>query len=222
MEEKIAFIHTSASLVPLFTELARESIPGIATFHISNDSLIKDVIAAGHLTPGVAWRVATLVQQAESAGASRILVTCSSIGAAVEASRAFVSIPVYRVDQAMVDKAIASGKRIGVIATLPTTLQPTSSLVERSSAAAGQPVEVLSHLCEGAFEALMGGDSSTHDKKVKEGLKSLMPRCDVILLAQASMARVVETLAAGESLVPILSSPGLAMQSLAGQLKANK
>ncbi|MEX0332596.1 MAG: aspartate/glutamate racemase family protein [Puniceicoccaceae bacterium] len=222
MEEKIAFIHTSATLVPLFTDLASNSLPGVATFHIANDSLIKDVIASGCLTPDVAWRVAELVRQAEGSGATRILVTCSSIGAAVEASRLFVSVPVYRVDQAMAEKAVASGSRIGVIATLPTTLEPTRNLVERVAKTALKEIDVQSHLCEGAFEALMSGDPEAHDASVREGLFALMADCDVILLAQASMARVVDTIPAEECRVPILSSPALAMQWLAGQLDSDK
>jgi hypothetical protein len=38
---------------------------------------------------------------------------------------------------------------------------------------------------------------------------------DVIVLAQASMARVVDGLPAADKVVPILSSPGLAVDFLA-------
>jgi hypothetical protein len=42
---------------------------------------------------------------------------------------------------------------------------------------------------------------------VAQGLRKLMTQVDVIVLAQASMARVVNTLSDNEKTVPILSSP---------------
>ena len=46
------------------------------------------------------------------------MVTCSSIGPAVEAGAKLMGVPVLRVDQPMADIAVQTGKRIGVIATL--------------------------------------------------------------------------------------------------------
>jgi hypothetical protein len=101
-----------------------------------------------------------------------------------------------------------------VIATLSTTLEPTSDLVKRRAIAAGKEIELVAVLCEGAFDALMSGDAATHDKKVGEALKQLSTKVDVILLAQASMARVVDTLSDTEMKVPILASPPIAMEYL--------
>jgi Asp/Glu/hydantoin racemase len=112
-----------------------------------------------------------------------------------------------RVDEAMADEAVRIGRRIGVIATVPTTLEPTAALVQSRAALAGAAVEVTSYLCEGAFAALTGGDPATHDAKVLSGLRALMDRVDVIVLAQATMARIVDALPADERRVPILSSP---------------
>ena len=74
-------------------------------------------------------------------------------------------------------------------------------------------------LCEGAFDALMSGDAATHDKKVGDTLKQLVTEVDVIVLAQASMARVVDILTDAEKKVPILASPPIAMEYLKEVLK---
>jgi hypothetical protein len=102
-----------------------------------------------------------------------------------------------------------------VVATLPTTLNPTTDLVKRRAAVAGKEVQVISKLCEGAFDALMSGDAATHDAMVAAALKELSSQVDVIVLAQASMARVVDTLDAADRKVPILSSPSIAIEHLA-------
>lgn len=213
MINKLGLIHTSATLVPVFADLCAELLPGVATFNIADDSLIKDVITAGRLTPGVARRVASQVIAAHEAGADQILVTCSSIGAAVERAAGLVETPVLRVDQPMADQAVRQGQKIGVAATLPTTLEPTADLIARRAQQAGESIELCSQLCEGAFEALMAGDSATHDSLVAAALEKLAAENDVVVLAQASMARVVAQVSGTDT--PILSSPRLAIEFLA-------
>ena len=222
MESKtLGLIHTSATLVPVFKELCDEFLPGVNVFNIVDDSLIKDVIAKGLLTQETASRVIGHVASAESAGADYILVTCSSIGRAVEEAAGLMTVPVIRVDQAMADLAVKTGKRIGVVATLPTTLEPTSDLVTRGAEFAGKEIELTSKLCEGAFEALMGGNPALHDEMVAAALRELSTKVDVILLAQASMARVVGTLTDEEKIVPIIASPPQAIKHLASEFNRN-
>lgn len=213
-QKTLGLVHTSATLVPVFAELCSKYLPHIRTFNIVDDSLIKNTIAAGKLTADTSRRVVNYAGSAQDAGADFILFTCSSIGPAVETAATLTKVPVLRVDQPMADKAVAAGRKIGVIATLPTTLDPTSDLVRRRAIAAGKEIELVSKLCEGAFEALMSGDAATHDKKVGEALKQLSREADVIVLAQASMARVVDTLSDTDKKVPILASPPVAMEYL--------
>jgi Asp/Glu/hydantoin racemase len=217
--KKLGLIHTSATLMPVFAQLCKDKLPGVETFNIVDDSLVKGIREAGSITPQISKRVADYLKSAESAGAEQILVTCSSVGPAVEAGAKCVGVPVLRVDQPMADRAVATGTKIGVIATLQTTLEPTADLITRRAAAAGKKIGLISKLCEGAFEALMRGDTATHDTKVASALRELSKQVDVIVLAQASMARVVETLPPEDKRVPILASPGIAVDYLATTLR---
>lgn len=214
-QKTLGLIHTSATLVPVFQQLCSEYLPNLKLFNIVDDSLIKNTIACGKLTPATSRRVVNYAGSAEEAGADFILFTCSSIGPAVEAAAALTGVPVLRVDQPMADIAVQKGRHIGVIATLSTTLDPTTDLVRRRAIAAGKAIELVPVLCEGAFEALMSGDAATHDAIVAKALKSLVTRVDVIVLAQASMARVVDTLEEADKKISILASPVTAMQYLA-------
>jgi len=211
----LALIHTSATLVPVFQQLCRAQLPNVDTFNIVDDSLVRAIGAKGALTADIARRVEAYITSAEAGGADYILVTCSSIGPAVEASAPFCAVPVLRVDQPMADAAVAAGRRIGVIATLPTTLNPTSDLVRRRAIVAGRTIELTARLVTGAFEALMAGDAATHDTLVAAALRELSGEVDVILLAQASMARVVDTLPEADRRVPIFASPPTAIAHLA-------
>jgi len=211
----LGLIHTSATLVPMFQQLCKEKLPGIDTFNIVDDSLIKETIARGSLGASTAGRVSDYVRSAAAAGADQILVTCSSIGAAVEGAAAMTDVPVLRVDRPMADQAVQIGRRIGVIATVATTMEPTADLVRRRAAAAGKEIELTAKLCEGAFAALMSGDTETHDTKVRAALEELMKQVDVIVLAQASMTRVVGTIPEANRTIPILASPPIAIDYLA-------
>ena len=114
----------------------------------------------------------------------------------------------------MAEQAVERGSKIGILATLWSTLRPTAVLIERTAVEAGREVEVRDRLCDGAFEALRSGDTDRHDALVRDGLRELIGWADVIVLAQASMARVVETLGDEERRTPILSSPRLGMERM--------
>jgi Asp/Glu/hydantoin racemase len=212
---RLFLLHTSATLVPVFEQLCKDQQLPATVFNMVDDSLIKDVIAHNCLRPQTARRVTQLVAAAEDAGADCIMVTCSSIGAAVETAATLASVPVLRVDRPMAEQAVATGPRVGVIATLPTTLEPTADLVRRCAAAAGRQIELTARLCDGAFEALMGGNPARHDELVLAALQELQSQVDVIALAQASMARVVNQIPEAHRRVPILASPPLAIAHLA-------
>jgi hypothetical protein len=215
-------IHTVGSLLPTFRALCNELMPDVDVFNIVDESLLQDTIRADRLTALTRRRLAGYVVSAAAAGADGILVTCSSVGPAVELAGQLVDVPVLRVDQPMADEAVRLATsqgasrtgRVGVAATLPTTLQPTSELVQARAAAAGVTVQIVPQLCEGAFAAVTSGDGARHDAIVTEGLRALLGQVDVVVLAQASMARVAESLPAAERRVPVLASPRSGVDSL--------
>lgn len=209
----LGLIHNSPMLAGVFNEIAARIMPAdVKLLHFVDESTIKNTIAAGHLEKTTMRQVIRLVGSAFDAGCDVAMVTCSSIGKAVEMAADLYDQPVLRVDRAMAEKAVATGKRIGVVATLSTTLQPTADLVRRVAAEQGKEIELVEHLCEGAFEAVMAGDGATHDRIVGEGLTVGLKGVDAIVLAQASMARVVASLPEDAVSAPVFASPELGME----------
>jgi Asp/Glu/hydantoin racemase len=221
MVKRLALLHTVSTLVPVFKSLCTELIPDVDLYNIVDESLLQNTIRANQLTKATIRRLCSYVISAQEAGADMVMVTCSSVGPAAEASRALVDIPVYRVDEPMADYAVSVGKRIGVAATLSTTLEPTATLILARAAANQKEVRLVSKLCEGAFQAVTSGDAAKHDDIVRNGLRELIDQVDVIVLAQASMARVVDTLPDSEKRIPILSSPRMAIEYLAKVILTN-
>jgi Asp/Glu/hydantoin racemase len=176
-----------------------------------DESLIQDTVRAGSLQKQTIRRLVDQIASAQTAGADAVLVTCSSIGPGVALARQLFDMPVLRIDDAMAETAVRRARKIGVLATLRTTLDPTTALLREKAAESGRAVELVECLCEDAFPAVLAGDTEKHDRILREALVNELDGVDVIVLAQASMARVVSTLAPGTLRPPVLSSPELAI-----------
>ena len=120
----------------------------------------------------------------------------------------------------MADRAVQTGMRIGVIATLPSTLEPTAALIKSRAAAAGKEIQLITQVVEGAFDAVISGNGAKHDELVGAALRAMAKSADVIILAQASMARAVDALRPEDKPAPILSSPRSAVEHLASLVNA--
>lgn len=215
---KVVLIHTVEGNVKVFGDLVREIAPDLPAEHVVDESLLGDTIAAGALTDEVRQRFRERAEAARRDGADVIMLTCSSVGPSADGLGDELGVTVLRVDEAMAERAVELGPAVGVAATLPTTLGPTAELIQRAADTLGRPVQVTTRLAEGAFDALRTGDGARHDDLVMAALQELAAEVDVIVLAQASMARAVggaASLDANGRAVPILTSPRLGVERLA-------
>jgi Asp/Glu/hydantoin racemase len=206
----IAIVHTSFLAVASFGQLFRELAPGLSVRHVVDDSLLPEVIAEGEVTPAVRKRLLALFQVAEKSGAELIFSQCSSVGEVADAARALVDVPIVKVDEEMAERACDGGRRIGVAATLGSTLLPTRRLIESTAARMNKRVEVTCDLVEGAFGLLESGNTAAHNARVAEALQKLASQVDVVVCAQGSMAAVLSEL--GDLGVPVLTSPRLGVE----------
>jgi Asp/Glu/hydantoin racemase len=210
---RLGMVHTVSQLAPTFAELANELLPGVETTVVTDELLLKRTIRDGSVDDVTRDRLRGHVAALAAFGADAVLVTCSSVGDVVDEIASETDVPVLRVDRAMVERAVMIGSKIGVLATLPTTLDPTTMLVESTAREVGRNVTVVARLCGGAFAALKRGDAARHDAIIAEHLEHLVAEVDVVVLAQASMARIAGARPAGGT--PVLSSPRLAVEHLA-------
>ena len=212
-------IHTGPILVEVMKQLFPEILPEVKLVNIVDDGLLTDLRAAGVLTPQLRRRLVGYGLIAEAAGADVILNCCSSVGEAADSLAALVSIPVVKIDDRMAQAAVAAGHRVGIVATVSTTLDPTERLVHRKALASGKTITTSRYLAGAAFEALLAGDAARHDELLKSEIVRAASENDVVVLAQGSMARLVPQLA-GSVNVPMLSSPRLGVEALRDVLEA--
>lgn len=201
------FLHTVPALTPVFDAAVVDR--GVGRLHIADPWLLEEARRVGPTTE-MAERIAAHLLSLEVAGAGAVLVTCSSIGEVVDAVADRVAIPVVRVDAPMAAAAVrlatepgAQG-RIVVLATLEATLGPTSRLIRGSlDTSRGRTIVVDAQIVDGAAVAREAGDTAEHDALVRAAVAALEP-CDVVVLAQASMAAALEDVGTG---TPVLTSP---------------
>ncbi len=216
---KLAFIHTVAGLVERFRQLAKAEMGGWSSYAVVDESLLLDTIERGTVSPRTRQRLAGYVFAAADAGADAVVVTCSTLGGVVDAIRPLSPVPLFRIDRGMAEAAVRQARRIGVLATLPTTLEPTAALIETAAAEAGAACEITSRLCDGAFALLRAGDRAAHDAAVRAGFSELAAGVDLVVLAQASMSDALG--APGSSgTTPFLTSPEIGMAGIARRLQS--
>ena len=204
--KKVVCVHTAMALVEPLTKIFKEIIPEVKVNHIADDSLIQEVIANQKVTPAVKRRLLSYYLTAADAGADVIFNCCSSVGDVADLGNTLNPVPVFRIDYPMAVEAVTRAKRIGVISTLPTTLDPTRRLLENAAKEKGVEVVLVDGLADGAFAAGQSGDGETHDRLIAEAAQKIADEVDLFVLAQGSMARMEERLAqlTGK---PVLSSP---------------
>lgn len=214
MNKKLVLIHTVPQLLDFFEELCAKRLPDVQTMHVLDEPLLDRVRQRGGLAAEDSQHLQRNVEVAAQVGADAVLVTCSTISPCVDDVRSTVEIPIVKIDEAMIVRAVNEGGTLGVVATNPTTLTPTQQMLQAEAAKVGQTIETVPMLVEDAFEALRKKDFATHDRLVKNGMLELSSQVDQILLAQASTARVLEVIREDERLVPILSSPDMALTQI--------
>ncbi|WP_378954411.1 aspartate/glutamate racemase family protein [Pelosinus sp. sgz500959] len=205
---KVALVYTSTTpeLIELVEKEVRQLLPqGTEIISYQDPSILAEVREAGYVTAPPAARLIGMYMKAVCDGADAILNICSSVGEVADSAQdvaRYTGIPIVRVDEDMCRDAVRQGKRIGVMATLPTTLAPTKNTIMRVAREMNQHVELVDVLVDGGF----GLDQEQFKELMSKYAGEICDNVDVILFAQGSMAYCEEYIQQKYG-KPVLSSP---------------
>lgn len=201
-------IHTGAFMNALFIK----EFPKIIIRNIIDDGLVKEIRANNDIiTSSLVRRVCSYILSAEISGADLVVITCSTISCIAIIAKHLVRIPVVRIDEPMAELAVKKGERVKVLATLSSTLTPTMQLIKEKRQQQGKKVVLDGFLINKARQFLDEGNHKKHDQIIKEEIENALENYDLVILAQASMERVLDTLSA-EKQKRVLTSPKLAVE----------
>lgn len=203
---RIAIIHALRHSPPPIEAAFAALWPQATLMNLLDDSLSADLARDGTLTPAMTDRFRALGRYAIGTGADGILFSCSAFGPCIEAvARDCAPRPVLKPNEAMIEEAVASGGKIGLLATFAPTLVSMPPEFPKGT-------QLKLQLAEGALAALDRGDAQGHDAAVAEAAKQLCD-CDTVALAQFSLSRTADIVAKVTGR-PVLTTPGSAVRKL--------
>ena len=210
---KLAIIHTTPVTIEPLKKLAEKYLANYEVVNFLDDTILPSLLSTGGNIEKIEHKLIQYSIFAKEAEADIILFACSSVGEVAIKAEQKVGIPVVRIDEAMAEQAVHQGDKIAVIATLSTTLNPTVALLKQKADQFNKNNQILTVLADEAYSALMEGDKERHDTILANEISRLAEVSDVVVLAQASMARVLAHLSE-EVKEKCLTSPELGIQRI--------
>jgi hypothetical protein len=222
MSARIALIHATPLAMAPVAQAFQRHWPQAQCQHLLDDRLSQDLARDGQLTAAMTQRFVDLARYTQGAGATGILFTCSAFGPAIEAAAAATGLPTLKPNEAMFDEALTikpagAVLQVGLVATFEASIPSMSQEFLALAAQRGIQVELHTTFVPQAMSDLAAGDADAHHRKVAQGVAAL-PACDVVMLAQFSMA-AAQTLSQQYSTAPVLTSPDCAVLALQQRLQ---
>lgn len=215
--KKVVIIHTSMVSYDVLNSLYKEIIPEAKVLNIVDEDLLDTLNRNRGITKSIIRRVCQYAVEAEANGADLLFSQCSSTSEGVDCARKMINIPFIKIDEAMVEKAVGIGVKIGIIATAAATLVPTESNIRTAAAQAGKEVKIARYLADGALDILMKEKNrEKHDALVLDLIRKAEEENDVVVLAQGSMITILPYLKYTK--VPVLTSPRLGVEKVRKEL----
>ena len=212
MTARIALIHATRAAIPPIELAFYEIWPEAEYWNLLDEGLNQILEGAGELTEEIHERFVRLATYAADTRIDGVLFTCTAFGAAMEECQKRFVFPTLKPNEAMFEIGIESGPHIGLLATHPVTLSMLEAQLELLAQNRGLDITIETQLAPGDWEALTNGNQKTHDNSVID-TAHLLGACDVILLAQFSMAHLAQTIPCA-LISKVVSSPGAAVRKL--------
>ncbi|MGE4282985.1 MAG: aspartate/glutamate racemase family protein [Clostridia bacterium] len=181
-----AAVFTSNTVQPYIKEI----MPEVQVMHLGDDTIQRDNLTAevGTIPKMNYFKFTTYCSFLEEAGVDLIMLGCSTFNKAVELARPMINTPLLQIDRPMMDLAVQTGKTIGLLATLPSTIPSSERLLQLAADEAGKEIQIKTVLCSEAFKVLREGKPEKHNEMLMEEIDQLSKEVDCICMAQVSMS----------------------------------
>lgn len=217
-EYRIGLIHATMNSVQPILDAFSIHAPHVTLLNFMDESLIFELNETGIISKKMIRRLMDLVEKAEACDVDGILFTCSSFTPCVPQISELFDIPMLSADYSMLEKAVDMGERIGVIATVEAAGPTTTKLLKGIAKERGKMVHIQTEVIPEAFQVLQNGNRAKHDQLIQKTIVDLSDDCDVIVLAQFSMVRALETLEVNPK--PVLTGPEISVKSIVAKISS--
>ncbi|HPZ15945.1 MAG TPA: aspartate/glutamate racemase family protein, partial [Sphaerochaeta sp.] len=165
--KQVALVHTVRPVLESFPTLLRQTVETeLKMYNLLDEFLASNPAEIGYFSIANRNRLFNDIKSAELTGADIIVVTCSTLTPTVEMIRPFVSVPIVAIDDAMTEEAVRIAKKIKVVATAMSTLEPTIAKLNKEAQKIGAEITVDAEDNLPAYTAMRSTDMATHDRLV--------------------------------------------------------
>lgn len=212
--KKIILIHTVQSILKSFpVQLQNTSEKNLQIDNILDEFIVTEANRTGQMSIANKNRLFFLLKSAELAAPDLIVVTCSTLTPLVGEIRQFIQVPVIAIDDAMCLEVAKNHRKIIVMATAESTFKPTIFKLQTDANSLERELDIDQLFVPKAMDYLNQGKQDKHDQLLLEAAQSLQNKdYDAIVLAQASMAHMEESINAETDLLTY-SSPSLCIRA---------
>ena len=201
---RVTMIHAIAESIPPVRLAFDEEFPEAEVINVLDESLLVDF--DDQLTPDLRRRITNIIGYCQDNKADAIGLACSVYAPVVESAKDLVHVPLVSSYGPVMADAVTAGPRIGLIASVASTMQDSKYYLHLAADEAGVEIEPQLCLAEDLITVMRAEGQSGLERRLEEEVLKIASKVDVVLLTQFSFAAALAHLEK-VSPIPVLSAP---------------
>jgi Asp/Glu/hydantoin racemase len=217
---KIALISSTRGVFASMDKAFKVVFPEAEIIQILDETLLLLFRKDGGLSVRSRRKALRMVLSAQDAGVDGILVTCSTLSPAVDDLRSFLTIPIVKIDEPMIEAVVQKAETIALVASAESVLKSVEPLVQKKAAQFGRRVLLRPVILADRWP-LLQKDPASFYRAVGEACGEAARGCQAVIITQVSMAPAREH-ADPEIRDRVFAAPEYAVRALHDILTASK
>ena len=208
---RVTMIHAIAESIPPVRLAFDEEFPEAEVINVLDESLLVDF--DDQLTPDLRRRITNIIGYCQDNKADAIGLACSVYAPVVESAKDLVHVPLVSSYGPVMANAVTAGPRIGLIASVASTMRDSKYYLHLAAYEAGVEIEPQLCLAEDLITVMRAEGQSGLERRLEEEVLKIASKVDVVLLTQFSFAAALAHLEK-VSPIPVLSAPHSSARTL--------
>jgi Asp/Glu/hydantoin racemase len=184
---RAALLSSTRAVFTSMEQAFREAFPEAQILHLLDETLLENFREDGGISPRSRRKALQMAITAQESGVDGILVTCSTLSPSVDDFRAFLSIPVVKIDEPVIEWVVQSSRSIALVATADTVLKSVEPLVVEKARRSGRTVSI-SRVVKKDLWPLLAKDPAGFYREIGEAAAKAAKECEAVILTQVSIA----------------------------------
>ena len=184
---KIALISSTRAVFASMDAAFKAVFPEAEIVQILDETLLVLFRQDGGLSVRSRRKALQMALSAQDAGVDGVLVTCSSLSPAVDELRSFLTVPIVKIDEPMIEYAVQKAESLALVASAETVLKSVGPFVQKKAEQFGRRVSLRPVILADSWP-LLQKDPISFYKAVGEACTRAARECQGVVITQVSMA----------------------------------